>query len=85
MPHWDKKLDQWVFLLNKYKQTNVINSESETNVCYCAFMFQRDHLKIAQQFFQLVGGSASECGTFNRNLINMILESTKAHFVSMCV
>ncbi|KAL7890981.1 hypothetical protein AOLI_G00004570 [Acnodon oligacanthus] len=22
---------------------------------------QRDHLKIAQQFFQLVGGSASEC------------------------
>uniref|UniRef100_A0AAX7TF35 Intraflagellar transport protein 56 n=1 Tax=Astatotilapia calliptera TaxID=8154 RepID=A0AAX7TF35_ASTCA len=23
----------------------------------------RDHLKIAQQFFQLVGGSASECGT----------------------
>uniref|UniRef100_A0A8D0D3Q1 Intraflagellar transport protein 56 n=1 Tax=Sander lucioperca TaxID=283035 RepID=A0A8D0D3Q1_SANLU len=24
---------------------------------------QRDHLKIAQQFFQLVGGSASECDT----------------------
>lgn len=27
----------------------------------CVFL-QRDHLKIAQQFFQLVGGSASECG-----------------------
>uniref|UniRef100_A0A670K4U6 Intraflagellar transport protein 56 n=1 Tax=Podarcis muralis TaxID=64176 RepID=A0A670K4U6_PODMU len=27
------------------------------------FLFQRDHLKIAQQFFQLVGGSASECDT----------------------
>lgn len=24
---------------------------------------QREHLKIAQQYFQLVGGSASECGT----------------------
>ena len=24
--------------------------------------FQREHLKIAQQYFQLVGGSASECG-----------------------
>ena len=23
---------------------------------------QREHLKIAQQYFQLVGGSASECG-----------------------
>lgn len=28
------------------------------------FISQRDHLKIAQQFFQLVGGSASECGMF---------------------
>uniref|UniRef100_A0A2K6SR24 Intraflagellar transport protein 56 n=1 Tax=Saimiri boliviensis boliviensis TaxID=39432 RepID=A0A2K6SR24_SAIBB len=27
------------------------------------FVFQRDHMKIAQQFFQLVGGSASECDT----------------------
>lgn len=35
-------------------------------------LFQRDHLKIAQQFFQLVGGSASECGTVTRNLISMI-------------
>ncbi|MGH0172798.1 UNVERIFIED_CONTAM: hypothetical protein FKN15_064001 [Acipenser sinensis] len=26
-------------------------------------MGSRDHLKIAQQFFQLVGGSASECDT----------------------
>lgn len=30
-------------------------------------IFQRDHLKIAQQFFQLVGGSASECGTVREN------------------
>lgn len=50
--------------------------KSETNACFCTFVFQRDHLKIAQQFFQLVGGSASECGTLNRNLINMILKST---------
>lgn len=26
------------------------------------YVLQREHLKIAQQFFQLVGGSASECG-----------------------
>ena len=26
--------------------------------------FQREHLKVAQQYFQLVGGSASECGKF---------------------
>lgn len=52
------------------------NSECETanaNVCHCAFIFQRDHLKIAQQFFQLVGGSASECGTLNRTLIDLML------------
>ena len=31
---------------------------------YVAFLLllQREHLKIAQQYFQLVGGSASECG-----------------------
>lgn len=47
------------------------NRECETNACHCAYLsFQRDHLKIAQQFFQLVGGSASECGAPNRNLIN---------------
>ena len=27
-------------------------------------LLKREHLKIAQQYFQLVGGSASECGTF---------------------
>lgn len=26
------------------------------------FHLQRDYLKVAQQYFQLVGGSASECG-----------------------
>lgn len=31
------------------------------SLCVC---LQRDHLKTAQQFFQLVGGSASECGIF---------------------
>ncbi|KAJ0047304.1 hypothetical protein NL108_005124, partial [Boleophthalmus pectinirostris] len=30
----------------------------------------RENLKIAQQFFQLVGGSASECGTLNAKLNN---------------
>ncbi|XP_070844801.1 intraflagellar transport protein 56 isoform X1 [Chaetodon trifascialis] len=41
----------------------------------------RDHLKIAQQFFQLVGGSASECGTLNRNLISVILKSLLCELV----
>jgi hypothetical protein len=31
------------------------------NVFYEIFL-KREHLKIAQQYFQLVGGSASECG-----------------------
>lgn len=35
---------------------------------YCIIIFffflQREHLKIAQQYFQLVGGSASECGMY---------------------
>lgn len=42
---------------------------------YFSFIFQRDHLKIAQQFFQLVGGSASECGTLNLNLIHLIVKN----------
>lgn len=29
-------------------------------------LLQREHLKTAQQFFQLVGGSASECGAFRK-------------------
>lgn len=33
------------------------------------FVFQRDHMKIAQQFFQLVGGSASECGVCLRSML----------------
>ncbi len=33
------------------------------NICFLFIVFlQREHLKIAQQYFQLVGGSASECG-----------------------
>lgn len=73
MLHWDKKLDQWVFLLHlkSFMQTNVI-IVSVRQMSHCAFIFQRDHLKIAQQFFQLVGGSASECGTLNRSLINLM-------------
>ena len=33
----------------------------------------REHLKIAQQYFQLVGGSASECDTIPGRLINYLL------------
>ena len=33
----------------------------------------REHLKIAQQYFQLVGGSASECDTIPGRFINYIL------------
>ena len=36
-----------------------------------AFVFQREHLKIAQQYFQLVGGSASECGKLKETLCAM--------------
>lgn len=32
---------------------------------FCLFFLQREHLKIAQQYFQLVGGSASECGMYS--------------------
>ena len=33
----------------------------------------REHLKIAQQYFQLVGGSASECDTIpGRSVITVI-------------
>lgn len=31
---------------------------------FIIFFLQREHLKIAQQYFQLVGGSASECGMY---------------------
>lgn len=33
------------------------------SVCVRVCVFQRENLKIAQQYFQLVGGSASECDT----------------------
>lgn len=39
--------------------------------------FLEDHMKIAQQFFQLVGGSASECGMFES-----VHVSTIYHWVS---
>lgn len=32
---------------------------------FFVFFLQREHLKIAQQYFQLVGGSASECGMYS--------------------
>lgn len=70
---WDKKLDQWVFLLNKKTCKEYDESECEINMRYYVFIFQRDYLKIAQQFFQLVGGSASECGTVKNNVINMVI------------
>uniref|UniRef100_A0A8C9ACI7 Intraflagellar transport protein 56 n=1 Tax=Prolemur simus TaxID=1328070 RepID=A0A8C9ACI7_PROSS len=41
---------------------NLIKDLEPTTPQLC-FVFQRDHMKIAQQFFQLVGGSASECDT----------------------
>lgn len=36
-------------------------------------IFKREHLKVAQQYFQLVGGSASECGM-------ILLQSIKLNF-----
>ena len=34
----------------------------------------REHLKIAQQYFQLVGGSASECDTIPGRFVRNIFE-----------
>ena len=33
-------------------------------------LVQRDHVKMAQSYFQLVGGSASECGKWNDDEIS---------------
>uniref|UniRef100_A0A668A6U0 Intraflagellar transport protein 56 n=1 Tax=Myripristis murdjan TaxID=586833 RepID=A0A668A6U0_9TELE len=41
----------------EYILKGVVNAALGQEIC------SRDHLKIAQQFFQLVGGSASECDT----------------------
>lgn len=30
---------------------------------FCTVLVKREHIKVAQQFFQLVGSSASECDT----------------------
>uniref|UniRef100_A0AAX7SMW7 Intraflagellar transport protein 56 n=1 Tax=Astatotilapia calliptera TaxID=8154 RepID=A0AAX7SMW7_ASTCA len=50
------------YFCKSYMQTKMM-APCVRQMCNCAFVFQRDHLKIAQQFFQLVGGSASECDT----------------------
>lgn len=44
-------------------------------VSSCACVLQRDHLKVAQQFFQLVGGSASECGKPDQMVCSIISKS----------
>lgn len=69
------------YFCKSYMQTKMM-APSVRQMCDCAFVFQRDHLKIAQQFFQLVGGSASECGTPHRNLTCFIIWGK---CVSMCV
>ena len=41
-----------------------------------AIIFQKEHLKIAQQFFQLVGKAAGECGRQSGNKIeNLMVKS----------
>lgn len=40
-----------------------VKSEAEGASGSLGIVFQRENLKIAQQYFQLVGGSASECDT----------------------
>lgn len=44
---------------HKYNINKILCLPSLSQFCS---VLQRDHMKIAQQFFQLVGGSASECG-----------------------
>lgn len=46
---------------------------------FLSFFFQREHLKIAQQYFQLVGGSASECGMYS------FLEKESLCVLSLCI
>lgn len=42
---------------------STVESEAEGDSDILGVVFQRENLKIAQQYFQLVGGSASECDT----------------------
>lgn len=60
MQLWDKKLDRFVKFVRISFDDHDFICVCFSNICLC--ILQRDHLKIAQQFFQLVGGSASECG-----------------------
>lgn len=48
---------------------------------FCSVL-QRDHMKIAQQFFQLVGGSASECGMSQSVLLKTIYNWSWARLTS---
>lgn len=43
-------------------------SNSSIMKTFKIILLQREHLKIAQQYFQLVGGSASECGKYMYSL-----------------
>ncbi|XP_028345492.1 intraflagellar transport protein 56 isoform X5 [Physeter macrocephalus] len=47
----------------EYILKGVVNAALGQEMGSLCFVFQKDHMKIAQQFFQLVGGSASECDT----------------------
>ena len=50
------------FAVNPQKPSNDVTNVGPCNkLCILSFI-QREHLKEAQQFFQLVGGSASESG-----------------------
>ena len=48
---------------NNNNNNNVNNDNNFVPCSYIYFTFQRENLKVAQQYFQLVGGSASECDT----------------------
>ena len=48
-------------------------------ILFFHFPLQREHLKFAQQYFQLVGGSASECGEYIYLSHNTSESSTHTH------
>lgn len=76
--HWAKSKILWVHIGWKYSlDDSSLSYFQRRTLCsvliryhifslvkflHSFIIFQREHLKIAQQYFQLVGGSASECG-----------------------
>ena len=67
-------LYQYLIMFHNFVSA-VLTGESSNVVTVCCLYLQREHLKIAQQYFQLVGGSASEAGLFIFYLLSLFVKS----------